>query len=66
MQHGMHYLYLLWKCSTEHQSLPISGGRHVVSLHNTTDLRLKSHVKHTVCFIKYQESAISSQKLFSH
>jgi hypothetical protein len=50
------HLNFLGECSAKHQSLPLTGGRHIVLLDNATDLRLKAHVEHAVSLIQNEES----------
>lgn len=52
------YLNFLWKSCTEHKSLAFSNSWHGVFLNNTTDLRFKPHVQHSICFIQNEESVV--------
>ena len=53
-------LNFLRECSTEHQSLPSTSWRHRILLNDTSDLRLKAHVQHTISFIQHQITAHNS------
>ena len=48
-------LYFLGEGGREHHSLSVSSTRHAILLHNTTNLRLKTHVQHTISFIQNQK-----------
>lgn len=48
------YLDFLGEGGTEHHGLASSFSGHGVLLHNTSDLRFKTHIKHSVCLIKDQ------------
>ena len=42
------YLDFLGEGCREHERLTFSRGRHVILLHDSTNLRLESHVQHTI------------------
>mmetsp|Transcript_83860 Transcript_83860/g.234004 ORF Transcript_83860/g.234004 Transcript_83860/m.234004 type:complete len:80 (+) Transcript_83860:981-1220(+) len=44
-------LDLIWECGRKHEGLTING--HTFILNNSTNLRLKAHIQHSICFIKY-------------
>lgn len=46
---------------TEHESLPLSDSRHVFSLHDTTNLRFKSHVQHSISFVQNEVTNVSER-----
>jgi len=50
-------LNLFRKRRTEHECLPMSSARHRILFNDASDLWLKSHVKHSIGFVKYQVSA---------
>jgi len=50
-------LNLFRKCCTKHQRLSMASVRHGILFNNTSDLWLKSHVKHSIGFIKNQVPA---------
>ena len=46
------HLNVSGECSTEHEGLTIRSAGHILSLHNTPDLGLETHVKHAISLIK--------------
>mmetsp|Transcript_14036 Transcript_14036/g.21539 ORF Transcript_14036/g.21539 Transcript_14036/m.21539 type:complete len:233 (+) Transcript_14036:710-1408(+) len=51
-----HALHLHGEGGAKHHSLAtIHGGGHALGLHNAANLRLESHVQHTVCLVQDQE-----------
>ena len=55
------YLNLFREGGTEHHSSSLASRWHSVLLYNTTDLRLKTHVQHSVSLIQDQESVNTRQ-----
>jgi hypothetical protein len=51
------YLDFLWKRGAKHKSLPIASFWHCVLFYNPSDLWLKAHIQHTICFVQYQKPA---------
>mmetsp|Transcript_33940 Transcript_33940/g.66767 ORF Transcript_33940/g.66767 Transcript_33940/m.66767 type:complete len:372 (-) Transcript_33940:434-1549(-) len=51
-----HFLALIWEGCGEHHGLPALFLGHAVILHDCTHLWLKTHIKHAVSLIKYQNS----------
>lgn len=49
-------LYFLGESGREHESLTCASRGHVILLNYTPNLRLKTHVQHSVCLVQNQES----------
>mmetsp|Transcript_18427 Transcript_18427/g.23908 ORF Transcript_18427/g.23908 Transcript_18427/m.23908 type:complete len:208 (-) Transcript_18427:1187-1810(-) len=54
-----HTLHRYGKCRTKHHRLSsFIAHWHILSFNNATNLRFKTHIQHTICFIQYQEANI--------
>mmetsp|Transcript_5855 Transcript_5855/g.9060 ORF Transcript_5855/g.9060 Transcript_5855/m.9060 type:complete len:341 (-) Transcript_5855:463-1485(-) len=54
---GSQVLDFLGKGGRKHECSTLANWRHVNLFHNVANLRFKSHVKHTISFVKHEEAA---------